>query len=125
MATGRTTVQDCMQEIIAKGSGYFIRTSGSGGTRAATEWEPAALLEDMRQNSPGVLDDHAWTEWSVRPASGSTCFIYYGSRGSSLTHLEMPCYGSLRALEVSQKRQATTNTTTGGAPKSLIHLLGY
>lgn len=125
MATGTTTVQDCMQEIIAKGSGYFIRGTVPGGPRAATEWEPTTLLEDMRQNSPGVLDDHAWTEWSVRPAIGSSCFIHYGSRGSSLAHQEVPSYGHLRAFELSQKRLASTDTPAGGARTSLIHLLGY
>lgn len=125
MATGMTTVQDCMQEIIAKGSGYFIRSSVLGGTRAAAEWEPATLLEDMRKNAPGVLDDHAWTEWSVRPAIGTNCFIHYGSRGSSLAHQEVPSYGHLRAFELSQKRQTSTATQAGRAHTSLIHLLGY
>lgn len=125
MATDTTTVQDCMQEIIAKGSGYFNRSSVPGGSRAATEWEPATLLEDMRQNSPGVLDEHAWTEWSVRPAICSSCFIHYGSSGSSLAHREVPSYGHLRALELSQKQQMSAAMQAGRARTSFIHLLGY
>ncbi|MGZ3680735.1 MAG: hypothetical protein ACXWQR_19760 [Ktedonobacterales bacterium] len=125
MATGMTTVQDCVLEIIAKGPGYFIRSSMPDGARPVTEWDPATLLEEMRQNSPGVLDDHAWTECSVRPAIGNSCFIHYGVRGSSLGHLEVPGYGHLRALELSQKRQASTDTSAGGARTPLIRLLGY
>lgn len=124
MATGMTTVQDCMEEIVAKGSGYFIRSTVSGGTRAVAEWEPATLLEDMRQNVPGLLNDHAWTEWSVRPAIGSSCHIHYGLRGSSLAHQEVPCYGHLRAFELSQKRQTSSATQAGRALTSLIDLLG-
>ncbi len=125
MATGTTTLQECMQEIIATGSGYFIRGTVPGGSSEVAEWEPATLLEDMRQNSPGVLDDHAWTEWSVRPAIGRSCFIHYGLRGSSLAHREVPSYGHLCAFELSQKRLANTHTSAGGACISLIHLLGY
>ena len=123
--TTMTTVQDCLHEIIAKGPGYFIRSSMPDGSRAVAEWEPATLLEDMRQHSPGVLDDHAWTEWSDRPTIGSSCFIHYGSRGSSLAHREVPSYGHLRALELSQKRQASTAMQAGRARTPLIHLLGY
>lgn len=125
MATGMTTVQDCMQEIIAKGPGYFVRSSVPAGAYATTEWEPATLLEDMRQNAPGVLDDYAWTDWSLRPAIGRSCFIHYGSRGSSLAHREVPSYGHLRAFELSQKRQTSTAMQAGRARTSLIDLLGY
>jgi hypothetical protein len=122
MATGRSTLQDCIQEIIAKGPGYFIRSTMPEGARPVTEWEPTTLLEYMRQNSTGILEDHAWTEWSVRPVIGSNCFIHYGSRGSSLTHLEVPGYGHLRAFELSQRQQTTA---AGGARTPLLHLLGY
>lgn len=104
MATGMKTVQDCVLEISAKRPGYFIRSSMPDGARPVMEWDLATLLEEMRQNSPGVLDDHAWTECSVRPAIGNSCFIQYGARGSqygvrgsSLGHLEAPGYGHLRA----------------------------
>lgn len=124
-----TTVQDCVQEIIAKGPTYFISSSvasGVSGAQVATEWDPASLLEDMRQNSPGLLGDHAWTEWSVRPALGSSCFIHYGTRGSSLGHLEVPGYGSLRALEQSHKRQVSASMATStDASTPLIRLLGF
>lgn len=125
MTTAATTVQECMQEIIAKGSGYFIRSSVPGGSRAATEWEPTSLLADMRQNAPGILDDLAWTEWSDRSLIGTSCFIHYGSRGSSLAHQEVPSYGHLRAFELSQKRLASSATSANGARTPLIHLLGY
>lgn len=125
MAPGMTTLRDCLQEIIAKGSGYFIRGTVPGGSSEVAEWEPATLLEDMRQNAPGVLDDHAWTEWSVRPAIGSSCFIHYGLRGASLAHREVASYGHLRAFELSQKRQTSTVMQVGRARTPLIHLLGY
>lgn len=120
-----TTVQDCMHEIIAKGPGYFIRGAVPAGAQVAREWDPAALLEDMQQNLPGVLEDHAWTEWSVRPNIGVTCIIHYGVRGFSLGYMEVPGYGNLRVLELSQKRQTGTGEKSGGSPKNLTHLLGY
>jgi hypothetical protein len=79
----------------------------------------------MQQKSPGVLEDDAWTEWSVRPAIGSSCVIHYGIRGFSLGHMEVPSYGHLRALEQSQRQQASAGTMGGGMPVPLSRLLGY
>lgn len=120
-----TTVQDCMQEIIAKGPGYFIRGGVPSGAHEAREWDPTALLEDMRQNLPGVLEDHAWTEWSVRPNIGVTCVVHYGVRGFSLGYMEVPGYGNLRVLELSQKQLASAGEKGGSSPKNLSRLLGY
>lgn len=114
-----------MQEIIAKGPGYFIRGGVPSGEHAAAEWDPTALLEDMRHHHPGVLEDHAWTEWSVRPNVGVTCLVHYGVRGFSLGYMEVPGYGNLRVLELSQKRQGGTGEKGDGSPKTLSRLLGY
>lgn len=120
-----TTLQDCLQEIIEKGPRYFIRSAVPLGANTAMEWEPAALLDDMRQKSPGVLEDHAWTEWSVRPTIGSSCFIHYGVRGSSLGHQEVPGYGHLRVLELAQKKQAGAGAMASSARSPLSRLQGY
>jgi hypothetical protein len=93
-----TTVNDCMQEIIAKGPGYFIRGGVPSGEQVAAEWDPTALLEDMQHHLPGVLEDHAWTEWSVRPDIGVICLVHYGVRGFSLGYMEVPGYGKLCVL---------------------------
>ncbi|MGZ3585169.1 MAG: hypothetical protein ACXVCT_20695 [Ktedonobacterales bacterium] len=119
-----TTVQDCMQEIIAKGPGYFIRGRAPAGEHVAREWEPQALLDDMRQNIPGILEDHAWTEWSLRPDIGVTCIIHYGVRGFSLGYMEVPGYGTLRVLELSQKRRTDPGEKGDSSRKILGHLLG-
>jgi hypothetical protein len=120
-----TTVQDCVNEIIAKGPGYFIRGSAPSGAQAVIEWDPAHLLEDMRQKSPQVLEDKAWTQWSIRPDIGSTCIIHYGVREFSLGYMEVPGYGHLRALELSQKRQMNSGEMNDGSRKPLSRLLGY
>lgn len=120
-----TTLHDCLQEIIEKGPGYFIRGAVPPGETMAIEWESATLLDDMRQKSPGVLEDHAWTEWSVRPTIGTSCFIHYGVRGSSLGHQEVPGYGHLRALEVAQKKRAGTGALSSNARPPLSRLQGY
>lgn len=120
-----TTVRDCLQEIIAKGPGYFIRGAVPAGEQEATEWDPTVLLEDMRRKLPGVLEDHAWTEWSVRPTIGTMCFIHYGVRGFSLGYMEVPGYGNLRVLELSQKRHTGSSGTSDDTRKPLSRLLGY
>jgi hypothetical protein len=113
-----------MQEIIAKGPGYFIRGGVPAGEHVAREWDPKALLEDMRQNIPGLLEDHAWTEWSLRPDVGVTCIIHYGVRGFSLGYMEVPGYGNLRVLELSRKRQTSPGEKGDSSRKTLGHLLG-
>lgn len=120
-----TTVQNCIDEIIEKGPGYFIRGAIPAGEHVAMEWDPTTLLEDMRQKSPGVLEDHAWTEWSVQPDGESMCFIHYGVRGFSLGFMEVPGYGKLRVMELSQKRQTRTDGMADGSHTPLSRLLGY
>lgn len=100
-----SSVQDCLQEVIELGPRYFIRISAPAGADRTSEWEPAELLAVMQRESPGVLEDHAWTEWSTHPGVGSTCYIHYGSFGSALGHREVPGYGHLVAFELSQKQQ--------------------
>jgi hypothetical protein len=115
-----TTVQDCLQELIAKGKGYVIHSSLLAGADKTSDWEPAALLADMQQTSPGILEDHAWTEWIARPHGTSVCYIHYGIPGSSLSHREVPGYGHLRAAVESPPRQESTSTFSG----DLNHQLG-
>ena len=119
-----TTVFDCLQDIIAKGPKFFIRGSAVTGGQAATAWEPAALMDYMRETSPAVLDDPAWMEWSARPTIGARCFIHYGVRGYTLGHMEVPGYGNLRALELDQKRQTRDDEGSSDARGSLNRLLG-
>lgn len=119
-----TTVFDCLQDIIAKGPKFFIRSSAATSGPVATEWEPTALLNNMRQTAPALLDDPAWTEWSVRPSIGASCFIHYGVRGYSLGHMEAPGYGTLRAFELDQKGRPSADEDGRGARDSLSRLLG-
>lgn len=104
-----TKLLDCMQEVIALGPGYFIRSDSSGPYRPS-QWEPNALLSDMRHASPLVLDDYAWTEWSPQRGGGSSCSINYGRCGIALGHQEVPGYGHLRVFELSQKRLESLDT---------------
>jgi hypothetical protein len=103
MRSHMTTLLDCMHEVIALGPGYFIRTDSAGPYRPS-QWESTALLADMRHESPLVLDDPAWTEWSAHRGGSRTCSINYGRFGLSLGHQEVPGYGHLRVFEVSQRR---------------------
>jgi hypothetical protein len=94
-----STVQDCLQEIIAWGLGYVIQSSTHIGAQRTIEWEPSALLADMRRESPNVLSDHAWTEWS-RLADGSrSCAIVYGKVGAPPGERGVPGYGLLHVYE--------------------------
>src|SRR5579864_4167098 len=97
-----TNLRACLQEVIEKGPGFFIRSYAIPGAYRTSEWEPAVLLAELEHEAPGLLEDHAWTEWLTHPGVGLTAYIHYGVRGSSMSHREVPGYGHLRVLEVSQ-----------------------
>ena len=97
------TVRDCLQELVDLGTGFYVHSDASGAYRPS-RWESAALLADMHAESPGVLRDPAWIEWSALPNGSKTCSINYGTRGTSNSHREVPGYGHLRAFEASQKQ---------------------
>src|SRR5690242_19700017 len=80
--TESSTVQDCLQEIIARGPDYVVSSSTHMGAQRTVEWEPSALLADMRRESPNVLLDHAWTEWSRLADGSQSCAIVYGKVGA-------------------------------------------
>jgi hypothetical protein len=96
-----TSLQDCLEDVIGKGSGYVIRTSLPTGAYNTMQWQPAAFLAHLQLTSPGVLADHAWTEWHTHRTSGPVGYVHYGALGSSLAHLEVPGYGRLTVLEHS------------------------
>jgi hypothetical protein len=94
-----TTLLDCLQEVIGKGTGFFIRGYAVPGAYRTVEWVSTTLLTELQRESPGVLEDHAWTEWSRRPGSDMACFIHYGFYGLSMSHQEVPGFGHLRVIE--------------------------
>ena len=98
-----TSLRDCLEEVIARGPGFFIRSYNMPGAYRRSEWEPAELLAELEIESPGVLEDAAWGEWVRRPGIGLTYSIHYGQLGFSVSHQEVPGYGRLRALEVAQR----------------------
>jgi hypothetical protein len=114
-----TNLLDCMQEVIALGPGEFIRTDSAGPYRPS-QWEPTALLDDMQHESPLMLDDYAWTEWSDLPGGGRTCSINYGRFGVSLGHQEVPGYGHLRVFELSHRRPESLDIAR--SPSAREHL---
>jgi hypothetical protein len=93
------TVRDCLNEVIALGSGYMIRTSVRTDSQRKTDWEPSALLAYIEAESPGVLADHAWTEWSQFADGSQTCAIVYGRVGASPSERGIPGYGVVHAYE--------------------------
>jgi hypothetical protein len=109
-----TSLQDCLQEVIAKGPGYFIR-AGTPAAYRPSQWEPAALLAEMRRAAPGLLDDPAWMEWSTLPGGSTAGSIQPGVFGRSLGHQPIPGYGRLRVLEQSQKRAESVDETRAHA----------
>ena len=98
-----TSLRDCLEEVIARGSGLFMRSYNIPGAHRKSEWDPAELLAELELESPGVLADAAWGEWVTRPGIGLTYSINYGRLGFSASHQEVPGYGRLRALEVAQR----------------------
>ncbi|MGO8950914.1 MAG: hypothetical protein ACLQUY_25325 [Ktedonobacterales bacterium] len=107
-----TTLRDCLQEVISNGSELFIRSYAIPGAYRTSEWEPVKFLDELQRESPGVLEDDAWGEWVNRPVSGLTFYIHYGYLGWSMSHREVPGYGHLRALEVSQRHMRDTVRST-------------
>lgn len=99
-----TNVQDCLQEVIEKGPGYVIRSSERADIDRKSEWEPTALLTDIQQQSPRLLDDHAWTEWTTLADGSQSCAIVYGIHGGPPGDRAILGYGSLRAFESWHKR---------------------
>jgi hypothetical protein len=99
------TVRDCLTEVIAVGSGYVIRTSVRTGPQRTTDWEPSALLAYMEDESPGVLADHAWTEWSHLADGSQTCAIVYGRVGAAPGERGVPGYGTMHAYEARHVQQ--------------------
>jgi hypothetical protein len=114
------TLQDCMQEVVDLGTGFFVHSDAPGAYRPS-QWESVALLANMQAESPGVLRDPAWTEWTVLPNGSKTCSINYGVFGRSMSHRDVPGYGHLRAFEASQKRPEQASTLG----KSFDRMLGY
>lgn len=115
-----TNVQDCLREVIAKGPGYVIRSSEQAGIDRKSEWEPAALLADIQQESPRLLADHAWTEWIILADGSQSCAIVYGMRDGPPGERAILSYGHLRAFESRHKQKveqaADTSLTTGFVP---------
>jgi hypothetical protein len=110
-----TTVQDCLQEVIAQGSDYVIHSSIRVGVHRTTAWEPSALLADIQVESPNLLRDHAWIEWS-RLADGSrSCAIIYGKRSDSPGERGVLGYGVLHAYE-SWHKQTVARGERGSEP---------
>jgi hypothetical protein len=103
----QSTVQDCLQEIIARGSGYVVSSSTHIGAQRTVEWEASALLADMRRESPNVLLDHAWTEWSRLADGSQSCAIVYGKVGASPGERGVPGYGLLHVYEVWHQHRIT------------------
>lgn len=99
-----TTVQECLQEVIAHGPGYVIHSSGEEGPARTADWDPSALLADIQLESPRLLEDHAWTEWTTLADGSQTCAIVYGRPGSPPGDRAILGYGSLRAFEAWHKR---------------------
>lgn len=93
-----TSLQDCLDEVIEKGSGFVIRNSILTGEQRTAEWEPAALLSHLQRTSPGMLEDHAWMEWHLLRTTGTVGYIHYGAFGSSMAHMGVPGYGRLSVL---------------------------
>ena len=108
-----TSLRDCLEEVIARGSGLFIRSYNIPGAHRRSEWDPAELLAELEVESPGVLEDGAWGEWVTRPGIGLTYSINYGQLGFSVSHQEVPGYGRLRALEVAQRHVVDTLPSLG------------
>jgi hypothetical protein len=98
-----TKLRDCLQEVIERGPGFFIRSYAIPGAYRRSEWEPVEFLTELERESPGVLEDDAWGEWVRRPGIGLTFYINYGCLGFSMSNREVPGYGHLRVLEVSQR----------------------
>ena len=90
-----TNLQECLEEIIAKGPGYVIHSSERAGAKSTSDWDPAALLVDIQFESPLVLTDHAWTDWTLLTDGSQSCSITYGVRGSSSGQRAIPGYGTL------------------------------
>ncbi len=101
-----STVQDCLQEIIARGSGYMVSSSTHIGAQRTVEWEPSALLADMRHESPNVLLDHAWTEWSRLADGSQSCAIVHDKVDASPGERGVPGYGLLHVYESWHQQKA-------------------
>jgi hypothetical protein len=93
------TIRDCLNEVIALGPGYIIRTSVRIGAQRRTDWEPSVLLAYIEAESPGMLADNAWTEWNRLADGSQTCAIVYGRFGASPSERDIPGYGTLHAYE--------------------------
>ena len=115
-----TNVQDCLLEVIAKGPGYVIHSSERAGIGRMFDWEPSTLLADIQQESPRLLADHAWTEWTFLADGSQSCAIVYGMRDGPPGQRAVLGYGSLHAFEVGHKqpveRAADTSLTKGFVP---------
>jgi hypothetical protein len=115
-----TTLRDCLEEVIGKGPGLFIRSYAIPGAYRISEWEPRAFLSELQFEAPGLLEDEAWGEWSTRQDIGLTCSIHYGRLGSSMSHREVPGYGHLRVLEVSHRYRQDTIPSTPSRRSGLL-----
>ena len=51
-----TTLRDCLDEVIGKGPGLFVRSYAIPGAYRKSEWEPDEFLTELQRESPGVLE---------------------------------------------------------------------
>jgi len=112
---------NCLEEVIGKGPGYVIQSFNPAAIRGTSEWDPAALVADMRRLAPQLLKDHAWTEWSTLPDGTGACSIRYGVLGGSLAHWDVPGYGHLHAHQLSHQRR----TGAGSPDAAPSRMLSY
>ncbi len=101
-----TNLLECLQEVIAKGPGYVIHSSLRAGVHSTSDWDPAALLADIQFESPLVLTDHAWTDWTILTDGSPSCSISYGVRGSSSGQRAIPGYGTLRVFTLAHMQRS-------------------
>jgi hypothetical protein len=112
-----TNLRDCIQEIIERAPQYVIQSTNPAEAARPIEWEPAAFLAHLQEKSPGVLQDHAWTEWPTHRKTNTRCYIHYGFREGSLGHQGVPGYGRLIVLELSgPPRRADAGESLFGMP---------
>jgi hypothetical protein len=110
--TEPSTIQDCLQEIIARGPGYVVSSSPHIGAQRTVEWEPSVLLADMLRESPNVLLDHAWTEWSHLADGSQSCAIVYGKVGAPPGERGVPGYGLLHVYELWHQQKTKHSKVT-------------
>ena len=77
-----TDLRDCLEEVIGKGPGFFVRSYAIPGAYRRSEWEPDEFLTELQRESQECLEIPPGVNGSRVPVWVSHSSSIMGNRAS-------------------------------------------